>query len=282
MVGLAPQGRTELACPERFDPVPTSETGWCCRLARSGVRRRRHSGSANRQANEGTGAVATVGTNTPRPGNSCHMEGEAPEPGSDAEYLLRSLSQPEKFSFLYARHSPTVYRFLARQTDRQVAEDLLAQVFLTAFRIRERYDSSAPDARAWLLGIAANTARRHHRSESRFLRLRERVTRQNDMTSSEDFSIEQRLDAETARPHVAAALRELTPSHREVLLLSAFDLNYEEMAKALNVPVGTIRSRLSRARTQMRELLGWGGKYPLVDVERLPLQETPKAGEVHG
>ena len=91
------------------------------------------------------------------------MEGEAPEPSSDAEYVLRSLSQPQEFSVLYTRHSLVVFRFLARQTDRQAAEDLLAEVFLTAFRIRERYDSSAPDARAWLLGIAANTARHHHR-----------------------------------------------------------------------------------------------------------------------
>jgi RNA polymerase sigma-70 factor (ECF subfamily) len=205
------------------------------------------------------------------------MEGEAPEPGSDAEYLLRSLSQPQEFSVLYARHSPAVYRFLARQTDRQAAEDILAEVFLTAFRIRERYDSSAPDARAWLLGIAANMARHHHRSEARFLRLRQRVTRQNDMTSSEDLRIEQRLDAEATRPQVEAALTELTPSHREVLLLSAFDLTYEEMARALNVPVGTIRSRLSRARTQMRELLGTDGKYPLVGAEQLPITRDPES-----
>ena len=158
---------------------------------------------------------------------------------------LWSLSQPQEFSVLYARHSPAVFRFLARQTDRQAAEDLLAEVFLTAFRIRERYDNSVPDARSWLLGIAANMARHHHRSESRLVRLRQRVTRQNDMTSGEDLRIEQRLDAETTRPQVEAALTALTPSHREVLLLSAFDLNYEEMAKALNVPVGTIRSRLS-------------------------------------
>lgn len=210
------------------------------------------------------------------------MEGEAPEPDSDAEYLLRSLSEPQEFSVLYDRHSASVYRFLARQTGRQAAEDLLAEVFVTAFRIRERYDGSAPNARAWLLGIAANTARHHHRSEYRFVRLRRRVTQQRDTTTEEDLRTEERLDAETTRPQVEVALTELTPSHREVLLLSAFDLNYVEMAKALNVPVGTIRSRLSRARTQMRELLGSGGKYSLVDAEQLPLQETQEAGEVHG
>jgi RNA polymerase sigma-70 factor (ECF subfamily) len=210
------------------------------------------------------------------------MEGEGPERRSDAEYLVRSLSEPQEFSVLYTRHSPAVFRFLARQTSRQAAEDLLAEVFLTAFRIRERYDSSAPDARAWLLGIAANVARHHHRSETRLMRLRLRVSHRIDMTSSDDLRIEHRLDAEATLPQVEAALTELTPSHREVLLLCAFDLNYEEMAKALDVPVGTIRSRLSRARTQMRELLGSGGKYPLVDAGQLPLLETPKAGDVHG
>jgi RNA polymerase sigma-70 factor (ECF subfamily) len=130
-----------------------------------------------------------------------------------------------------------VFRFLARQTDRQAAEDLLAEVFLTAFRIRERYDSSAPDARAWLLGIAANMARHHHRSESRVVRLRERVTGQRDMTNSEDLRIEQRLDAEAIRLHVEAALRELTPSHREALLLCAFGLSYEEMVQVYMSPL---------------------------------------------
>lgn len=210
------------------------------------------------------------------------MGGEAPEHASDAEYLLRSLSQPEEFSVLYARHSTVVFRFLARQTDRQAAEDLLAEVFLTAFRIRERYDGSAPDARAWLLGIAANIARHHHRSDSRFTRLKRLVVRQGDMTNNEDLRTEQRLDAEATRPQVEAALLELTPQHREVLLLSAFDLNYEEMAEVLHVPVGTIRSRLSRARRQMRELLGSGGKYPLIDAEQLPSQPTPQAGEADG
>jgi RNA polymerase sigma factor (sigma-70 family) len=204
------------------------------------------------------------------------MGGEEPEPGSDAEYLVRSLSQPQEFSVLYTRHSPVVFRFLARQTDRQAAEDLLAEVFVTAFRIRERYDGSTPDARAWLLGIAVNTARHHHRAQSRFVRLRQRVSGHGDRTSGDDLGIDQRLDAEATRPQVEAALTELTSSHREVLLLCACDLNYDEMAEALDVPVGTIRSRLSRARTHMRELLGPGGKYPLVDAGHVPRQETLK------
>jgi RNA polymerase sigma factor (sigma-70 family) len=216
------------------------------------------------------------------PGQCCHMGGKAaPGHGTDAEYLRRSLSQPQEFSVLYTRHSVAVFRFLARQTDRHAAEDLLTEVFLTAFRIRGRYDTSAPDALPWLLGIAANTARHHHRSRARFMALKRRIARRNEMTRSEDFRLEQRLDAEATRPQVATALIELTSSHREVLLLSSFDLNYEEMAKALNVPVGTIRSRLSRARTQMRELLGPGGKYSL-DTEQSPWQATRQAGEVDG
>jgi RNA polymerase sigma factor (sigma-70 family) len=210
------------------------------------------------------------------------MGGEAPQAGSDAEYLVKSLSQPQEFSVLYARHSTAVFRFLARQTDPQAAEDLLAETFLTAYRIRTRYDSSVPDARAWILGIAANLALHHHRSESRFLRLRRLVGRQHETTNSEDVHTDQRLDAVAARPQVEAALTDLSPSHREVLLLSASDLTYEEMANALKVPVGTIRSRLSRARTQMRELLDWEGKYPLIDVERSPSQATPQAGESDG
>jgi RNA polymerase sigma factor (sigma-70 family) len=210
------------------------------------------------------------------------MGGEGPEPGSDAECLLLSLSQPEEFSILYVRHSAAVFRFLARQTDQQSAEDLLAEVFLTAFRIRERYDTSALNARPWFLGIAANIARHHHRSQSRLMRLRRRVGRLSDPLRDEDLRSEQRLDADATHPQVDAALGELSRSHREVLLLAAFDLSYEEMAEALSVPVGTIRSRLSRARTEMRELLGPDGKYPLMDFEQLPSQATRQGGEGDG
>ena len=94
------------------------------------------------------------------------MGGEVSGSDDDAECIARSLSEPQQFAALYTRHSVTVFRFLARQTDWQSAEDLLAEVFVTAFRIRGRYDGSRANARGWLLGIAANVARHHYRSHA--------------------------------------------------------------------------------------------------------------------
>jgi RNA polymerase sigma factor (sigma-70 family) len=210
------------------------------------------------------------------------MGDERPAPGSDADYLLRSLSRPQEFSVLYSRHSDAVFRFLSRQADRNSAEDLLAETFLTAFRVRDRFDHSASSSRAWLFGIAANVARHHHRSQFRLARLSRRLQHRFDPASGELLGLEQRLDADAGHLLVDSALGQLTRPQREVLLLTAFELTYEEIANALNVPVGTVRSRLSRARTHMRELLGPNGKYPLVEFEQTPSQVVGQGGETDG
>ena len=209
------------------------------------------------------------------------MGGDASE-SDDAECISRSLSEPQRFSALYTRHSVAVFRFLARQTDRQSAEDLLAEVFVTAFRIRERYDGSRVNAQGWLLGIAANVARHHHRSRARFMRMSQQVYNHVDSTGREEAGMEQRLASDAVRPQLEAALNELPDRQREVLLLSLFDLDYDEMADALSIPVGTVRSRLSRARAHMRELLDPDGKYPLTEFEGLRKQSNERTGDADG
>ena len=210
------------------------------------------------------------------------MGGDVSESDDDAGCISRSLSDPQQFSALYTRHSVPVFRFLARQTDRQSAEDLLAEVFVTAFRIRERYDGSRGNARGWLLGIAANVARHHHRSRTRFMRLGQQAYNHVDSTDREEAGMELRLASDAVRPQLEAALSELSDAQREVLLLSVFDLDYDEMADALNIPVGTIRSRLSRARARTRELLGPEGKYPLMEFEGLQKQSIEQEGDADG
>jgi RNA polymerase sigma factor (sigma-70 family) len=210
------------------------------------------------------------------------MGGEVSGSDDDAECIARSLSEPQQFAALYTRHSVTVFRFLARQTDRQSAEDLLAEVFVTAFRIRGRYDGSRANARGWLLGIAVNVARHHYRSRARFMRLSQQAHNHVDSTGREEAGLEQRLASDAARPQLEAALRELPDAQREILLLSVFDLDYDQMADALNIPVGTVRSRLSRARAHMRELLDPDGKYPLTEIEGLRKQSIEQAGDADG
>src|SRR5580704_5295625 len=86
---------------------------------------------------------------------------------TDSAVISASLSSPDCFSLIFERHGDAVFRYLASRVDRPVAEDLLSDVFETAFRARRRYDSSYDDALPWLLGIATNMIRHHRRSESR-------------------------------------------------------------------------------------------------------------------
>ncbi len=210
------------------------------------------------------------------------MAGTASGQQDDAEIVAASLIEPEAFSLLFERHSSTVFKFLARQFDPEAARDLLAETFSTAFQIRNRYDTSFPDATPWLLGIAFNNGRHHRRSVARYLRMRDRLHAPAGFTRDETEQADARADALRERARLTAALERLNPAYRAVILLfAAFDLSYEEVARALGIPIGTVRSRLSRARTELRELLGQSGQYQVVDDTRYDA-DTRDAGDSGG
>jgi RNA polymerase sigma factor (sigma-70 family) len=173
---------------------------------------------------------------------------EAPrEPAADSAAIRRSLSEPRAFASVFDRHFDAVHGYIQRRVGRDLADDLAAETFARAFDRRRRYDLRYPDARAWLLGIATNVMRRHWRTERRRL---EALSRAAAQPAAEDAG-------EAVRAELLTALRLLSRRDREAVLLFAWaDLSYEEMAVALEVPVGTVRSRLARARRHLRERLG--------------------------
>lgn len=137
-----------------------------------------------------------------------------------------------------------------------LADDLAAQTFTEAFARRNRYDSRWPEARPWLYGIATNLLRRHNRRERRQLQAyaREGI---DPIVETDLEAILDRVDAHSARARLAGALAALKPPDRDALLLYAWaDLSYAEIALALGVPVGTVRSRIHRARSITRARLG--------------------------
>ncbi len=178
-----------------------------------------------------------------------------PGEACDADLILRSEAEPEQFAALFRRHSGALHRYVARRLGSDVAEDIVAEVFLTAFRQRHRYQPSQPDARPWLYGIATNLIGRHRRAEVRMYRALAR-TGTDPVTEPFTDEVEARVTAAgTARP-LAAALARLPAAHRNALLLVAWgDLTYEQAATSLGVPVGTVRSRISRARARLRQAL---------------------------
>jgi RNA polymerase sigma factor (sigma-70 family) len=160
---------------------------------------------------------------------------------TDAELVHRSRRDPRAFEILFQRHFDVIYGFLARRVGRELAGDLASDTFTTAFGARRRYDLSRSDARPWLFGIAANLLRRHHRDEDRRLRALARLDRARDGESEDE-------------PRLAAALAALAPEERDVLFLYAWaDLGYEQIAEALALTIGTVRSRLHRARMRVRQ-----------------------------
>lgn len=168
-------------------------------------------------------------------------------PISDGELIARSLVSSEAFGELFDRHFSAVHRYLARRLGRERADDLAAQTFTVAFERRATFRPEALGARPWLLGIATHLLLNHRRAEQRLLEMVVRLGAQPERIIEEPPEV----DAE-----LAAALAELDGDRRDVLLLSAWgELSYEEIAAALEIPVGTVRSRLARARGHLRDRL---------------------------
>jgi len=174
---------------------------------------------------------------------------------TDAEVIQRSRQDPAAFSTLFDRHAPALHRYVTRRLGDSLADDIVAETFLAAFRQRDRYDLSCTDARPWLYGIAANLIGKHRRTEVRSYRAMAR-TGVDDVAESYADRVDARVSASAAQRDLARALAGLSPDERDVLLMIAWaDFGYEEVAQALGIPVGTVRSRLHRARKPLRNRL---------------------------
>jgi RNA polymerase sigma factor (sigma-70 family) len=166
---------------------------------------------------------------------------------TDAELIEDSLLDTATFAVLFDRHYRAIHRFLHGRIGALAADDLASETFMIAFRRRKSYDLSRADGRPWLFGIAVNLLRQHRRSEERRLRAYARAADGSEQSDS----LEERLD-----PTVAAALLGLNQNDRNLILLYAWaELSYEELAEALDLPLGTVRSRLSRTRSRLRAAL---------------------------
>jgi len=183
-------------------------------------------------------------------------QAEAAADADDAAVIQLSRHEPEYFTELFRRHAPYIQRYVVRRLGQDAADDIVAETFLLAFRQRDSYDQARSDARPWLYGIATNLIGHHRRAEIRLYRALAR-TGADPVTESFTDRIDDRVSASTASRRLAAALARLSAELRDTLLLVAWgDLSYEETATALGVPVGTVRSRISRARSALRRSLG--------------------------
>jgi RNA polymerase sigma factor (sigma-70 family) len=173
----------------------------------------------------------------------------------DGAAIRASASDPERFGVLVRRHAPAIQRYVMRRIGREWAEDVVAETFLTAFRQRSGYRDDGRDCLPWLYGIATRLVHRHRRTEIKQLKV---LTRTGWDPVTEPFTdrVDAAVTADAVKVRLAAALAKLPASQRDALLLLAWaDLRYEQIAEATGVPLGTVQSRISRARRRLREQL---------------------------
>jgi RNA polymerase sigma factor (sigma-70 family) len=175
---------------------------------------------------------------------------------SDAAVVGESLERPAAFSALYERHLDTVARYVARRVGASLAEDLTAEVFVRAFRARMHYRPERATALPWLLGIAGHVVADNRRAERRRLAALEQLAADAALAAPRG---DNQLSAGLVR-----RLRALPSRDRDALLLVVWgELSYEEAAEALEVPIGTVRSRIARARGRLTA--GWDIDAPDLD-----------------
>jgi RNA polymerase sigma factor (sigma-70 family) len=180
---------------------------------------------------------------------------------TDADHIEASLQDAEAFAVLFERHAVPLHRYIVTRVGSGGADDVVGETFAAAFRNRQAYDLRRTDARPWLFGIATNLCHHYWRAEGR-RQIRDETFATSSRTDDESSEVVEKLFFESQRDAVGNALRQLDDAGLDVLLLVAGPgFTYEEAAIALGIPIGTVRSRLSRARRQLRELLGDSRKY---------------------
>ncbi|TDC93969.1 RNA polymerase sigma factor [Actinomadura sp. 7K507] len=175
----------------------------------------------------------------------------------------------EAFERLFTEFARSVHAHAFRLTgDRSAAEDVLSLTFLEAWRLRHRIDPDGGSLRPWLLGIATNVARNVRRADRKHERLPARSPGSGAVPDFAD-EVAARIDDAARLAAVRHALGLLHRREREVFALVVWSgLEYAEAAEALGVPVGTVRSRLSRARRRLEDLVAKGELPPPQRQER--------------
>ncbi len=176
---------------------------------------------------------------------------------SDAAVIARSISEPQAFEVIFDRHFAAVHRYAVGRVGLQDAADVVAETFTRAFDRRVRFRPDRPSALPWLFGIAANVTRERARRTDRGHRATTRLAAPIDsITEPFENALTERVDAQRLRPELLAALRLLSDDEYALLMLAGeSEMSYQEMADTLGIPVGTVRSRLARARRRVRSAI---------------------------
>jgi RNA polymerase sigma factor (sigma-70 family) len=182
----------------------------------------------------------------------------APRSEDDAALMRAARDDPECFGKIFDRHFVTVFRFCGRRVGTDLGEDLAGDTFRRAFEARYSYDLSQPNALPWLYRIALNLVRDAIRSKTAedcaYARLRALAW---SGSLSEEYHTPERAEARADLKRLARLLVAESQEDVEALFLHVWDgLSYADVATAMRLPVGTVRSRLSRLRYRLETAMG--------------------------
>ncbi|GAA4494970.1 RNA polymerase sigma factor [Actinoallomurus oryzae] len=190
---------------------------------------------------------------------------QATRAACDAAVIRESRDVPERFGAIFDAYFAEIHAYVARRIGPENASDVTAETFLAAFGKRDRYDAERASVRTWLYGFATKLVGKHRRSEMRALYAMDRMPPEAESEELEE-RLTGRIAAEGLRGRLSSALAELPAGDRDVVLLVALaGLTHEQVATALDIPYGTVGSRLNRARRKLRAALG--GTNPLLGLE---------------
>ena len=185
------------------------------------------------------------------------MNLQRPE-ASDEELLAQARQgEEEAFGDFVRRHTATVHRWMVRAVGEGDADDMTQEVFVKAYRGLERFRGDAPP-RAWLAAIADNAVKNRYRSRSRFRRIFAGSADEEGSPEPRETALgpEEAARAQESRRAIAEALRLLPADFRmPVVLRDIEEWSYEEIAASLELPIGTVKSRIARGRGHLREIL---------------------------
>jgi len=183
------------------------------------------------------------------------------ESDDDKAALARSLSDPDCFRLIFRHQNDRIYSYVVRRVGPNDADDVAAEIWLAAFATRTSFDPSRGTVVGWLYGIARNLTVGHHRNRERRTKLARRMSiREASVKSDHAHQVVEGVNATAALPHVLAALARLPARDRELLELRVWDqLAYQDIAQVVGIPVGTVRSRLFRARARLANLVDLNG-----------------------
>ncbi len=177
-----------------------------------------------------------------------------PEAGrrSDADLIVASVADGAQFMQVFERHYHAIRRYLQSRAGVEAGEELASDTFVAAFELRRTYDRRYPSAKPWLFGIATNQLRHHIRRER--IRLSAQAHLPVERGTSAESEADDRLEAALLASEVLKEIGSLSSGERDALLLYAIgELSYREISVALGIPLGTVQSRLNRARRRIRE-----------------------------